>query len=76
MTKFQEFWAKIIQSTPGFGQFDDPKVTMTIGTIRRLMYRSHKDGFRCGIQLSKSLEKLGKTSDNFKDIMDILKDNQ
>lgn len=76
MTKFQEFWAKIIRSTPGFGQSDDTKVTMTIGTIRKLVAGTHKDGFRCGIQTARSLEKLGETSDTFKDIMDILKDKK
>jgi hypothetical protein len=71
MTKAQEFWSRIVKATPGFGQSDDTKVTMSIGEVRRLTAKAHKDGFRTGMQTAKSLEGMGKTSDP--DIFDIFK---
>ncbi len=72
MTKLQEFWALIVRVTPGFGQADDTRVTMTIGNVRKLVAKAHKDGFVCGIQTAKDLENVGQTPDL--DMSDLLRD--
>lgn len=60
LTKLEQFWARIVKATPGFGQADDIKVTMTIGAIRKLVAKSHKDGFHCGGETANTLRNLGK----------------
>jgi len=72
-TKFQEFWSRITLANPGFGGADSTKVTMTIGTVRKLLARAHKDGFHNGLSISKSLEKLNKEHRSREDLIDRLK---
>ena len=60
MTRFQQFWARIVRKNPGFGQPDSIKVTMTIGAVRKLVSKGHLDGFNSGMETAKSLEGLGK----------------
>ncbi len=67
MTKLEQFWSRIVKATPGFGQADDTKVTMTIGVIRKLMAKSHKDGFRCGAEMANTLRKMGEESQDITD---------
>lgn len=63
MTRFQQFWARIVRANAGFGQPDSIKVTMTIGAVRKLVSKGHRDGFTSGMETAKSLEGLGKQSD-------------
>lgn len=63
MTRFQQFWARIARTNPGFGRPDDTKVTMTVGAVRKLVSKGHRDGFASGMETAKSLEGLGKKSD-------------
>lgn len=63
MTRFQQFWARIARANPGFGQPDDTKVTMTVGAVRNLVSKGHRDGFASGMETAKSLEGIGKKSD-------------
>lgn len=63
MTRFQQFWARIVRKNPGFGKPDDTKVTMTIGAVRKLVSRGHRDGFNSGMETAKNLEGIGKKSD-------------
>lgn len=63
MTRFQQFWSRIVRKNPGFGKPDDTKVTMTVGSVRKLVSKGHRDGFASGMETAKSLEGLGKQSD-------------
>lgn len=63
MTRFQQFWSRITRANPGFGRPDNTKVTMTIGAVRKLVSKGHRDGFASGMETAKSLEGLGKQSD-------------
>lgn len=63
MTRFQQFWARIVRANSGFGRPNDTKVTMTIGAVRKLVSKGHRDGFASGMETAKSLEGLGKQSD-------------
>ena len=63
MTRFQQFWARIVRANPGFGKPDDTKVTMTIAAMRKLVSKGHLDGFNSGMETAKTLEGLGKQSD-------------
>lgn len=64
MTKLEQFWARIVKATSGFGQSDDTKVTITIGAIRKLVAKTHADGFHCGARMANTLRNLGKTKLN------------
>lgn len=72
MTKLQQWWAKIVRVNPGFGEPDDTKVKLTIGAIRKLTARAHKDGFHCGMQAAGSLTGLGKTTDYTAEVLESL----
>ena len=76
MTHLEQFWARIVSSNPGFGQPDDTKVTMSIGAVRKLVAKAHMDGFKGGMQIAKSLEGLGQTSDPTDDLFDLLRKNK
>ena len=71
MDKLEEFWLGIVRANPGFGMADSTKVTMTIDAIRKLVSKAHRDGFHCGLQMSKSLEDIGNhgVPDIFKDLL-------
>ncbi len=73
MTKFQEFWSRIILANPGFGEADNTVVTMTVGVVRTLLAKAHKDGFHSALSLSKSLEGLGVDRKPDEDFLDLLK---
>ncbi len=73
MTRFQEFWSGVVRKTPGFGNPDKTVVKLTIANVRKLVGQAHRDGFRHGMDTSKSLEGLGKTSDSYADIMETLR---
>lgn len=73
MTKAQEFWAGVVRKTPGFGNPDNTVVKLTITSVRKLVQQAHHAGFRHGMDTSKSLEGLGKTSDGYADILETLR---
>lgn len=73
MSNFDEFWQRIINLTPGFGNSDSTKVTMTVGSVRKLAERAHRDGFHSGLETAKSLENIIESSNPFKDILDFIK---
>ena len=76
MTRFQEFWARIVRATPGFGEAADTKVTLSVGAVKKLAAKAHRDGFRHGIQTAGTLEGIGKTTDPTEDFMNILRRGQ
>ena len=72
LTKLEQFWARIVKATPGFGQADDAKVTMTIGAVRKLVAKSHADDFHRGARMVNNLRNLGKQESQ--DITDAFND--
>lgn len=73
-TAVQQFWAGIVRTNPGFGGADDTKVTITIGTLRTIVNKAHRSGFRSGIESAKTLEGIGRPPDTFEKFLDKLKD--
>jgi len=49
MTRLAMFWSHVIAKTPGFGGDDADKVTLSLGSLRKLVKRAHDDGFAAGI---------------------------
>jgi hypothetical protein len=73
MTAFEKFWSQLVAKNPSFDGDDTIKVTMSIAAIRKLNERAHSDGFRCGFETAKSLEKLGGVSESCDDMFSMLK---